>query len=390
MRLESVTRANFLLDEQTDRMKQLRSKQLYSDVIHDRSQQILEKVSVRDEEKSFEAACHNRIIEQGKKGDLNDQMKATAVTEKNKLIAAVRRAQSEEIAMRKIAELEEKQLIGLALKKRNEVILEEEKQIHDLKQKKALENRRQIIEANENLKLMRTHLSDEEKRAEEIRDADIRVVEERKNALRELGCMQTMKAQMRRQLIIDAATKNLTDMSIQENEIFYKQVVDIKERELREQSSKESKRKKEWNAIVESRREQISFRAEKASAKFNEDDKLAELWRTINQTTIAEDNRKASNSREQVKQIKAAQLADSISAQKNKIDQRIAEIESERALQQAEGDVDARFVRACKDEIERYAADKKPLYPLLVALRQKEPALISGRKTLLKKRVPTV
>ena len=91
-----------------------------------------------------------------------------------------------------------------------------------------------------------------------------------------------------------------------------------------------------------------------------------------------------------MKQIKAAQLADSISAQKNKIDQRIAEIESERALQQAEGDVDARFVRACKDEIERYAADKKPLYPLLVALRQKEPALISGRKTLLKKRVPTV
>ena len=371
-------------------MKQLRSKQLYSDVIHVRSRQILEKVAVRDEEKSYETECHNRIIEQGKKEDLNDQIKAVATTEENKLIAAVRRAQSEEITLRKTAELEEKQLIGLALKKRNEVILEEEKEQQDLKLKKTSENRRQIIEANETLKMVRTNVSNEEKRAEEIRDADIRAVEERRNALRELGCMQTMKAQMRRQVIIDAAAKNLTDMSNQENEIFYKQVVDIKERELKEQFAKENKKNKEWNAIVQSRREQLSYRNEQANAKFDEDGKLADLWRTINETTIAEDKRKASYSREQVKKIKATQLADSISVQRHKINQRIAEIESERALQQVEGDVDARFLRACKDEIERYAADKKPLYPLLVALRQKEPVLISGRKTLLSKRVLTL
>ena len=156
--MESITRANTLLYDQTDRMKQLRSQKLYSDVIHNRKQQIRDKESVRDEEKSYEEFHHNNILRQVEAGALADKIKQDQAEEKTKIISIARRAQLEDVLARKEAEARERAMIGIAMKERGEVMLADELRQQELKQKKANENKNQVIYANEKLKTVRLQL----------------------------------------------------------------------------------------------------------------------------------------------------------------------------------------------------------------------------------------
>lgn len=367
-------------------MKNLKSQKLYSDVIHNRQQQILDMVSVKEEEKSYEATMHKCILEQVRKGDLEEKMKAEAAEQRTRLIAEARRAQLDEAVARKEAEIRETKLIGLAMKKRSEEMLLEEQHLQALKQERANENKVEVVRANDKLKLMRIHMTNEERRSEEARDAEIRIVDDRKNALKQIGNLHYEKAQKKRQVIIDAAIKNLAEKTNNEREILYKQETDIKEREEREFAEKELKKVNDWRSTVESRTRQINYKEEHAIAEMEEEQRLANMWRRNNESAMEDDRTKTRQSRDRIKEIKSAQLNDSISVQRRKIDQRIAEIESDRKLQEAEGDVDARFVTACKEEIKRYAAENKPLLPLLAALHHKQPDIIPGRKIPLPKR----
>lgn len=377
--MESITRANTLLYDQTDRMKQLRSQKLYSDVIHNRKQQIRDKESVRDEEKSYEEFHHNNILRQVEAGALADKIKQDQAEEKTKIISIARRAQLEDVLARKEAEARERAMIGIAMKERGEVMLADELRQQELKQKKANENKNQVIYANEKLKTVRLQLLAEERIAEDLRGADVGIVEDRKNALKAIGQKHYEKIQTKRQVIIDAATKNLAQKNNADFEILYKQENEIKEREERTILMKEMKRQNDWDKIVASRTDQIAYREEQAIARMNDDDRLAQLWRTSNESAMEEDRAKVRQSRERMKDIKTLQLSDSLAAQKMKIDRRLLDIEGDKLLQNAESDVDAKFITACKAEIKRYTEEGKPLQPLLVALHHKQPDLIPGK-----------
>ena len=80
-----------------------------------------------------------------------------------------------------------------------------------------------------------------------------------------------------------------------------------------------------------------------------------------------------------MKDIKSIQLSDSLAAQRTKVERKLMDIEGDKLLQNAESDVDAKFITACKAEIRRYTEEGKPLHPLLVALHHKQPDLIPGK-----------
>lgn len=367
-------------------MKQLKSQKLYADVIHDRKQQIRDKESLRDGEKEYEAYHHLKILEQVRTGDLAEKQKQVLAEEKTKVITTARRAQLDEVVARKEAEARERIHVGIAMKDRGEMMLAEELRQQELKQKRANENKNQVMGANDKLKSLRLQHLAEERIADEIRVGDIGIVEDRKNALKAIGQKHTEKAQMKRQIIIDAAMKNLALKNNSDSEILYKQENEIKEREERNMSMKEMKRISDWEKIVNSRTDQIAYREEVANKKLEEDDRLARLWRTANETAMEEDRSKARQSRERMKDIKSIQLSDSLAAQKRRVGNKLLDIEGDKILQMAESDVDAKFITACKAEIRRYADEGKPLHPLLVALYHKQPDLIPGK--LVKTTVP--
>jgi hypothetical protein len=222
-------------------------------------------------------------------------------------------------------------------------------------------------------------ISQEEKQAEEDRDKDVGKVEDRKNAIKSISQMHHDRIQHKRQIIIDAASKNLAEKTNNDNEILYKQETHIKEKEEKDLYEKERKRSKEWQSIVSARNDQLADKHEIAMAKQDEDARLAILWRDANIAAIGQDRQQAEKSRERMKEIKALQLGDSLTAQRRKVDRKLLEIEGDRVLQLAESDVDAKFIAACKEEIRKYAAAGKPLHPLLVALHHKPPDLMFGK-----------
>ena len=367
-------------------MKFLKSQMQYSDVIHDRKRQILNKESKRDEEKLYEALHHNSVLEQVKSGDLVDREKKSHAEDRAKILNIARRTQLDEVVARRDLEARERVMIGAAMKEKGIIMLAEEARQRDLKQQRANENKAQVLGANEKLMILRLQRVAEEKVAEEMRTAEMGLVEDRKNALKAIGQMHTDRAQMKRQSIIDAAAKNLAEKTNNDREILYKQENEVKEREEKAASMKEMKRAKDWDKVVSGRTEQIAYKVEKTNAYWDEEYRLAQQTISANEAGKEEDISRARQGKERTKQIKSLQLEDSIAAQRLKIDKRLLEIESDRILQLAEGEVDAKFVKACKAEIKRYTEDGKPLHPLLVALHHKQVDIIPGR--IIKSAVP--
>lgn len=356
-------------------MKQLKSQKLYSDVIHNRQQQIRDKDVVREEEKAYEAVQHQNVLEQIKNGASAEVIKQMKMEEKSKLVAVARKQQLEEVLAKREDEKRERIAIGLAMREKGEVLLAEEVRQQEIKRQRAHDNKLQVLKASDKIQTMRIELAHEEKQAEDSRDADVRKVEDRKLAIKGISQMHHDRIQHKRQIIIDAASKNLAEKTNNDNEILHKQETQIKDREEKEMYDKEEKRKKEWNSIVSIRNDQLAYKQEVALAKQDEDERLAILWRDANIAAIGKDRKQAEKSRERMKEIKAIQLGDSLHAQRKKVDKKLLEIEGDRVLQMAESDVDAKFIAACKAEIRKYAAAGKPLHPLLVALHHKTPDL---------------
>jgi hypothetical protein len=75
MRLESISRANKLIYEQTDKMKMLKSQQLFADVIYTRQHQIQRKEIAKESEFVTEQGFHEKIIETVKRGDQEEEEK---------------------------------------------------------------------------------------------------------------------------------------------------------------------------------------------------------------------------------------------------------------------------------------------------------------------------
>lgn len=82
---------------------------------------------------------------------------------------------------------------------------------------------------------------------------------------------------------------------------------------------------------------------------------------------------------ENIRRLKQLQYNDAAKTQRNKIAERLEEVNRAKLLMDIAGQDDNKFAEICKDQIKKYAADGKPVYTLLKALEQTEPVLIPAR-----------
>lgn len=291
-----------------------------------------------------------------------------------RILADARKKQVDEVVARREQDMKDKIAIGEAMRKRAQEMLEEDARTQEAKQQRARANRDQVVAANERLKALRIELAKEEKRAQEIRDAEVKAVEDRSHERKAIEQRFQEKVQVKRQALIDAAIKKLQEAVSHEEEILDKQAADIRQREDSATSEKEERQRQEQEAI-----EMIQSKREAWDRECAENDRLQRIWREENEAAMEEERQKIRQAKERNKELKAIQHSDAMAMRQKKVDQKLSQIEADRILQASEGDVDAKFIRVCKETIKKYEDEGKPTYPLKVALHYKEPVLIGAK-----------
>ena len=93
MRISSIKRANTILYEQTDKMKNLRSQQMYCDVLADRAEQAEEKRLMKTWDAERERAHHEQMLAQITESEARERAEVEARAAKNREIAEMQQLQ---------------------------------------------------------------------------------------------------------------------------------------------------------------------------------------------------------------------------------------------------------------------------------------------------------
>lgn len=370
-RIESIERADTLMYEQTDKMKFLRSQQHYSDAIYTRGFQIKEKQERALKEKEADALHHQEILRQIDAAERLEREKEDELKKKIKEVSISRKEQLDEVRAAREQAKKEQIEIGIALKEDAIARLEEERLERIDRDRRNRESNEAMLKSNAQLKEIRDELQAAEEEAIRRREDEVEVIDNRKKVRKALEVRKFEKAQVTRQKMIEAATKALATQNDKAQTIMEKQASEQRAKEDKHFADKELKRLTEWNNIKESRAAQVQRRKEEKLKETAADEAI--LKATLQDALVKAEV-------EIAKERKAREVTIA-----NKREAYQTGIEVERARKEAiqrekEHDMlfkdqiqkeDDKFTRVCKKEIERYAADGKPLYPLYTALQAK-------------------
>lgn len=370
-RIESIERADTLMYEQTDKMKFLRSQQHYSDAIHTRGFQVQDKREVAMKEKDANALHHLDILRQIDAAERLEREKEEALEKKIKEVTISRKVQLDEVREARDQSRREQIEIGISLKKDAIARLEEEKSARIERERRNRESNEAMAKSNASLKDIRDELQAAEEEAMRRREDEVEVIDNRKKVRKALEVRKFEKAQVTRQKMIEAATKALASQSNKEQFIMEKQATEQRAKEDKHIADKETKRTTEWNNIVESRAAQVQRRKDEKIFNAAADDIVlkATLQDSLVKAEVEHAKERKSRDATIANKRETYQTAQNVEAAKKEQQQR--ERENDMKFKDQIQKEDDKFARVCKKEIERYAADGKPLYPLYKALEAK-------------------
>lgn len=379
-RLDCIERANSMLYEQTDKMKLLRSQQLYADVLVTRKEQMEHKKKVKEDEKIEAAKYHKFIVEKVSQLEAIEQEKIDKRKAMVKVIAKSREEQLAEVHAQRAAEKAEAIAIGIAMKKQAQERVEEEIRLAEAKIIAAADNNAAMVIANEKLKAVRKDIIEKETIAMKEREGEVEIIENRAKARKAIELRRFEKAQEQKQKLIDAATKQLMMKANTEEKLLNKQIAEQRAKEDNAIAAKEAKLKKQRDDIDESRRWQLEARERERQETMMMEEKLIQLRIKANEEAEADAQAKAKVAHDITVSMKKSQFEDGVRAAKKRLEDRILAIEQDKLLKELDKADDVKFSNIVKQEIKSYAAAGKSIYPMLRALNYTQPELLAAKK----------
>lgn len=387
LRLESIKRANELLYEQTDKMKMLRSQQLYADVIHTRNGQIKHKEEMKLKEKEFEALHHLKIVSKVKELEAIEEEKLSKTADLVKVICNMRETQIAGVVAKREAEKAESIAIGVAMRKQAEEQIKEDYIKQEEKQKRIAASNAAMVIANEKQIKLRDEIKELSLIAEDSRLGEIEVIEDRKKARKVIEIRRFEKQQETRQGIIDRAVEALKKQNNTHNAILTKQENEIKQKSLDADKAKQDKIDREWKLIVQSRSDQVNNRKAKIKQEILEQDAEVIVTRAEAEKEGKRLQEKEMKALENIRTVKQIQYNDGIEANRKKVEERVKAIYHDKVIAEVGFQDDKKFTDTCKSEIKRYAAEGKPIATLLRALQYTQPDLMGAKLDKTKKKI---
>lgn len=378
-RLEAIKRANDLMYDQTDKMKYLKGAKMYADTVATRATQVEMKQKRKEEEKKREAEYHQIILQKVAQGEKEEKEKEARVADKIETIKIQRREQVEEVRAKRAAEEAEARAIGEAMKKEAAARIQEDLDEQVRKQERIADANAKTVIANERIKVIKKELAAREKEQLEAIEAEKDKIEGRKLAMKALEIRRFEKKQETRQKMIDAAVKQLASKQNTEAALANKQAKEQRAKEDAAIADKAAKREAQRIAIDQSRQDQIRNKREKLEKEWAEEDRMVKAMIEEKERSEKNEADKQHRDLENIRRLKQLQYNDAAKTQRNKIAERLEEVNRAKLLMDIGSQDDNKFAEICKEQIKKYAADGKPVYTLLKALEQTEPSLIPAR-----------
>jgi hypothetical protein len=379
-RVQSIQKANDMLYEQRDKMKLLKSQLMLSDVLAEREQQVLEAKKHKEiTAKAIAKVDHENIMKEVHRMKEYEELKIRQAEERVQAVAKTRLEQLQEVKARREAEAEENRQIGMAIKLEAQRKLEEERKAQQEKWEMVKQRNMEFKQANEDLKSIRADLKEKERLAQEARESELDVIENRKIALKRLEQERFDRAQITRQMMIDRAVENLRNM-INNDEAKLQQ--QINEKNAKDESirlDKENKRKNDLQQLHEAREEQIRRHQAERDRELAEEAKMIELWRKQYNEDMAEEARKQAAQYDFHKSLKVSQYQEGVARRQQRAENRLKEIEEDKFMFEINSHDDDRFIELCKQKLEEYRRAGKPTYPIQRALETTELVIVPAK-----------
>jgi len=304
-----LKRAKDLQYEEKDKVKFLRSQQLYTDVVATRNQQMKEKEDKKIKLIEEERKWHEKTLQMIQEAEIKDKLKSTLQKKRAMEIAEDMKNQRNENEKQKKIMMEKQRKSEEELIKRAQVehaAMEERdrQRKNDLRRKNKEEMEMLFMDIENKNKAN----EEKEKEDEKKRKKDIERMEFVAFARSQLELKHFEERQKTRKILSDRAAEELKIRSNREVEIFIREQ---KEQESKERARKEEEaRRKEQREreIHESRQEQIRLRKERKQKEIDKEKLIIDEYQKMTLDEIAQEKKKENDIRERHNQMRHFQI----------------------------------------------------------------------------------
>lgn len=368
----TIRRANRLLYEENDKVKVLRSQQLYTDVISHREDQIEEKRLQETGEKEDEKKWHQDTLARIRHAELRENKQQEASKVKAREIARTLKMQKDDVERRKALHVEQQKE-------------EEEAIIKNIALDDMAAEQKVFLEKLENRKRAKVEMEKVQNELiasrDEAHQREKQEVKKREDALLQMNNFAKARAalekkqfdrrQETRKLLSDRASKELELRSIRELELFAKEQRQQDER-AKARNELEIRSKKELDELVDqSRREQIRLKQEQAEADKRQSMLLSEQFRRMTVEQQKQELEEEQLKRRRNLEIRRFQEQQCEEKRRKREKEKQDELLREQEVSEFLVKEDNKFTDFALREIERFAAQGKRTSLLERAMRER-------------------
>jgi len=366
-----IRRANELLYEQTDKMKNLRSQMLYCDVIEEQKFQVQHKEKKREMEFAMEEHWYQQ---QQQQMDEYDRKEDQELMQRVQKVATTAKMQQDQLELNKaqyIKSLQREKADGEKLRLKAEGDLRDEQEKEASVRRKARLAVEQLRLENEKLKKVKHQQSlkeqaEDDKRKKDAEMKDImqnrRKVQEKKRFDESLALKQRM---------IDKASEQLRTLANNEERILGKQALEVQQAQDKMLADKEVRRQKQQAAIERSRTMQLRAKQRKKDAELKHTNEVRAHLR-IRQDQMAKEEQ------DEIMAIKSANLqlrkdleTEMDTKQMRRLQSRENKLANDLKGLAVSGQEDVKFEAYAMNELSQIAKDGGNIVPMQKAVAAK-------------------
>ena len=363
-RVDAIKRANMLMYEQTDRMKFLRSQQLYTDVIADREDQVSGLQAKRDLLKKDDEKWHNKMMANLTEAERREKAEVDKRKNKSKDISEIQKKQLVDTKNTLVKNLKADHLEGQLIKQMIVEDIMEEQKVHHEKQAAAKLQNAEMLKANMNLKDLRKELLKVEQIEADKRAKDVEGMNRIVKARYALEKKHFDERQAVRQKMIEIATADLAKRKEAGNAILEKHLIETEKKYQAEMERRRVRKGKAMEAIDMSRQMQIKLKKERAETEINSAQLLAEHWKKRNGEIEIESQQEAEDRWNKNWEIRRSQETQIMDNRRLRAEEKASTMLRDEQTKAVMAEDDDRFKNFAQIEIDRFAAKGKKTFML--------------------------